>query len=70
MRIKRQFDDVSKRTSDALVREKAILSAYLEYRGSLKEAEGAAYAMLSTQEKTLAAAQADLQAKARKSRTI
>jgi hypothetical protein len=63
MRIKRQFEDVSKRTSDALVREKAILAAYLEYRGSLKEAEGAAYAMLSIQEKILATAQADLQAR-------
>jgi len=63
MKIRRDFDDVSKRTGDALAREKAVIGAYLDYRGALKQAETAAYGMLALQEKNLADARAAYQAK-------
>ena len=59
-KIKRTYLDVAKDTKDQIEREQIILSAYLDFRGALKEAEVLALQVLENAEQALKAEQEKL----------
>jgi flagellar motor protein MotB len=59
-RIKSTYLDVTRSTKDQIERESAILEAYQDFRGALKQAEVLALEVLNIGEKKLEAAKAEL----------
>lgn len=60
-RIRATYLEVSRDTKDQIDREHAILEAYRDFRGALKEAEVMAFEVLKTAEGKLAAAKASME---------
>jgi hypothetical protein len=64
-KIRHTYLDVSRDTKDQIEREHAILEAYRDFRGAMKEAEVLAFEVLKTAEGKLAEAKARMEAASR-----
>lgn len=63
MKIRSDFSDINRSTEDQLRREETIMTAYLDFRGALKEAEMLSARMQKTQEAKVEAMRLDFAAK-------